>query len=103
MRALLLAALLTGADGGLSDLYITCPAAPPAVRVDGGWLITDARDVRLGCMKAACENAALQALGNPPVVEPPKADGLFVVVLVGVAVALFGGGMLVSNQYWPTK
>ena len=97
MRALLLAALLAAPDGGLGDLYAACPDAPLAERVDGGWLVSDARDARLACQKAKCEAVATVALAPA---EPEPSSASFVAVVIGAALVLVGGGFALG---WAAK
>lgn len=93
VRALLLAALLSQ-DGGTGP-YALCPDAPLAERVDGGWLVSDARDRRISCQRATCEQAL--AVAQRPVVQPQPVDATALAVVVGLALVLFGGGYAVGR------
>jgi len=60
MKLLLALSLYTAAapDGGVrldSNIYASCPAAPPIVEMDGGWYMPNERAARLSCIVTACE------------------------------------------------
>lgn len=56
--ALLLALPAHAADGGLEAVWATCPDAPLAEGVDGGWFLSEARARRVECRLAACRTYA---------------------------------------------
>lgn len=99
MTRLLLAALAAQvdgvpADGGMSAIYASCPAAQPAIQLDGGWFLPTPRGERLACELAACEAVAIPVLTQQPVPEP---TGAMVAILSVVAILSAVAGYLAPH------
>lgn len=90
--ALVLATSLA-ADGGVSQLYVSCPDAPMAVQLDGGsWLMTEARWARTNCRLAACETYVEGAM------EADAAPGP--AAWIGIAVSIAGTIVTTGFAVW---
>lgn len=81
------AGLLVAYDGGRQVDY-QCPDAPLAERIDGGWVVSDARDERLHCLQAACERHRDELLAAVEKGEEPTPAVLTAVGLIGVAIGI---------------
>ncbi len=105
MIALVLAAVLAQADGGLvsssveirptdagvpvitlDSLYTKCGDAPLASVVDGGYFVPEARAAKNNCKLAICEGVATQYLA-----EDQKGEAH-----PGTVLALVGGGLALT-------
>ena len=78
-----------------SPMVYACPEAEPSVKIDGGYIISDARAERLTCQLAACETHVDLLLRErvaaaEPVAELPPSWQTW---LTGIIIATAVGGV----------
>lgn len=75
-------------------LYSTCPAAPDAVELDGGWLLLPpVRSKRVSCLMATCEDDRLRRKTDGDVKPPPA----WWVTAISAAVVAAGGAFAIGR------
>lgn len=75
-------------------LYSTCPTAPDAVELDGGWLLLPpVRSERVSCLMATCEDDRLRRKSDGDVKPPPA----WWVTAISAAVVAAGGAFAIGR------